>query len=121
MKVPEIIESLKKLAAAPGGDDFIYDFLLAFGTPKATVTLLQGGDRNVAPKNKAKAGAVLLKNKIFFESVMAGESPGTVLSGIRNDNGILRHKPRFLLITDFETVFAHDTKRDQPFGSVDKF
>ncbi len=45
----KIINALETISAQPGAD-FIYDFMLAYGTPKATINRLRMGDaqRNVA-------------------------------------------------------------------------
>jgi hypothetical protein len=52
MTVSEIIENLKKLTGAIQPDEFIYDFLTAFGTPKATISRLKSGDVNLAKKSR---------------------------------------------------------------------
>jgi len=111
MKIPEIIASLEELTKAEAHDEFVFGFLRAFGIPKATITLLQKGQRNVTPRSKP--AAILLKNKLFFESVLKGESPREVLESDRQERSILRQKPRFLVVTNFETIAAYDTKRDE--------
>ena len=59
----KIIKALEKIVTATN-DDFIFSFLSAYGTPKATIRLLQMGDpqRNVAKID----GDIALSRQIFF-------------------------------------------------------
>lgn len=86
-------------------EEFIYDLLLAYGSPKATITRLKKGDFNLS-KNQ---GEVLLKSKLFFK-VDSKDNLLATAEGSAQDDNILRHKPRFIIVTDFETLLAIDTK-----------
>lgn len=107
MKVSEIVGNLRTLSSAVHRETFVYDFLAALGTPKATIARLKSGDINLA---KA-AGCTLLKSKIYFESVRG--NPGRALERARGDRAIAKSKARFLVATDFETLVAHDVKADE--------
>ena len=48
MNITQIQENLQKLIKKFNKDSFIYDLLLAYGLPKATVTRLRSGDRNLS-------------------------------------------------------------------------
>lgn len=62
----KIIKELEKMVTAPN-DNFIFSFLSAYGTPKATIKLLQIGDpqRNVAKID----GDIALSRQIYFHPV----------------------------------------------------
>ena len=58
----KIIKALEKIVTAPN-DDFIFSFLSAYGTPKATIRLQMGDpQRNVAKID----GDIALSRQIFF-------------------------------------------------------
>ncbi len=96
--VIEIVENFSK-------KEFIYDLLLAYGSPKATITRLKKGDFNLSKKE----GEVLLKSKLFFKIEDSARLFATIEEA-RQDESILRHKPRFIIVTDFTTLLAVDTK-----------
>ncbi len=112
MTLSEIIASLTKLTGAIRQDEFIYDFLAAFGTPKATISRLKSGDVNLAKKN----GCTLLKAKVYFEPLLLdlskSYSPAEAIETAKRDRAIMRNKPRFLIATDFQTLTAFDTKKN---------
>ena len=63
MNIGQIEKNLTELIAEFSADNFIYDLLLAYGTPKTTVTLLLKGNRNLSKKD----GQIILKRKLFFQ------------------------------------------------------
>ena len=63
MTLSEIIANLTKLTASLRPGEFIYDFLTAFGTPKATISRLRSGDVNLAKNH----GCTLLK-LVFYST-----------------------------------------------------
>ncbi len=66
MKYAEVAENVKKLVEnPPPNDEFIYEILLAYGTPKATIARLKSGSINLSKE----PGEVLLKKKVWFKSV----------------------------------------------------
>ena len=113
MTLSEIIDNLTKLSSALKAEEFIYDFLACFGTPKATIARLRSGGLNVAKEE----GATLLKTKIYFEPLKAASrktpSPTQAVEAAKNNRQILGNKPRFLIATDFHTLAAFDTKRNE--------
>ncbi len=86
-------------------EEFVYDLLLAYGSSKATITRLKKGDFNLSKKQ----GEVLLKSKLFFKVDIKENLLATAEESAQDEN-ILRHKPRFIIVTDFETLLAIDTK-----------
>ena len=50
MNIAQIEKNLTKLVDDISPESFVYDLLLAYGTPKTTVTLLKKGNRLLAKK-----------------------------------------------------------------------
>ena len=94
-KVSELIKNLNE-------DTFVYDLLLAYNLPKSTITRLEKGTANLSKID----GEVNLKRKLFFKKV-EDEDLHLTLSKITED---LKHENRFVIITDFRTIIAKDTK-----------
>lgn len=105
MKKTEIQQRLQDISTNFDKENFIYDFLLSFGLSKTTITRLKKGDYNLS-KN---VGELFYKGKIFFKSLTEGSLIDTI-DELSKDDKILRQKPRFIVVTDFERFFATDTK-----------
>lgn len=110
MNKTEIIEKLQELIELLNSEkynrnEFIYDFLLAFGLPRATITRLKKGDYNHAEDKEN----VLLRRKIFFKTIK-DENPILLLDSLTNDNSIKRFQSRFIMLTDYKKIYATDTK-----------
>jgi hypothetical protein len=112
MTLSEIIANLTKLTASLRPSEFIYDFLTAFGTPRATISRLRSGDVNLAKKH----GCTLLKAKVYFEplqpDLLQSYTPVEAIESAKRNRQILRNKPRFLIATDFQSVAAFDVKKN---------
>lgn len=66
MKFAEVAENVRQLVESPPAkDEFIFELLLAYGTPKATIARLKAGQLNLA----ITPGDVLLKKKVWFRTV----------------------------------------------------
>jgi len=63
MNIAQIEKNLQKLMKSFDKDSFIYDLLLAYGLPKASITRLQKGNLNLS-KNE---GEIAWKKKLFFK------------------------------------------------------
>ncbi len=106
MNETKLAKTLTKITQQPDPETFIYDLLRAYKLPKATITLLQQGDRNTA----TEAGQVGLKRKLWFRELKVEEDPWTVLKEIKSS---LRHKERFIILTDYEVLLAWDTVTEE--------
>ena len=108
----QVVENITRLSADVTPDEFIYDFLTCFGAPKATIARLKSGALNVAKKE----GCTLLKTKVYFEplrpDLLKAAQPLQAIEVAKRDSRISANKPRFLLATDFKTLAAFDTKRN---------
>lgn len=120
MTPKEIEKNLQKLVENLTPEDFIFDFLLAFGFPKASVSRLKSGDYN----QSKIAGEILYKGKIFFK---VGETGQMLIESetLAKDERILKQKPRFILLTDFKNIVAKDLKtkasKDFPIDELPNF
>jgi hypothetical protein len=105
MKSTEIKTNVQNLIDNFSKEEFIYDLLIAYGISKTSVTRLKKGDYNFAKAD----GEILYKKKIFFKV----ESTDKLLSSIEEiskDERILKHKPRFVILTDYKQIVAKDLK-----------
>lgn len=79
--------------------------LLAYGISKTSITRLKSGDFNLSKVE----GEVLYKKKIFFKE----EETDKLLSSIEivsKEERIVKHAPRFAILTDYKTLVARDLK-----------
>lgn len=106
MKKTDIQDKLKNFAHKIDQHQFIYDFLLAFGFSKTTITRLKKGDYNLSKKE----GELFYKGKIFFK-ITTGDQLFHIIDELSRDEKIAKQKPRFLFVTDFERGVATDTKK----------
>lgn len=85
----------------------IYDILLAYGKPKATITKLQGGINNFA-----KDDGVLLKDAVFFKVFPAGTVLESKVEQLKYDELTERYRPRYLIATDLQNIAAYDRRQE---------
>ena len=95
----------KSLGQDISQNEFIYKLLLAYDFPKSSITRLKKGDYNQS-KNEAE---ILWKKNIFFK-VEKQQDLHLVIDEVQKDKAILKHNPRFIIVTDFKTLLAVDTK-----------
>ena len=106
----KITNALDAIVAECDKTSFFFDFLLAYGTPKTTISRIQAGD---AQRNLATIqGDIAVPQKMYFRAVQAGSSVVDALAEIRALPVLERGKIRFVLVTDFVTVAAYDKKVD---------
>ena len=105
MKSTEIQHNVQTLIDNFSKEEFIFDLLIAFGISKTSVTRLKKGDYNLS----SVEGEILYKKKIFFKV----ENSDKLLSSIEEiskEHRIIKHKPRFVILTDFKQIVAKDLK-----------
>ncbi len=105
MNIAQIEANLQKLTKSFNEDSFIYDLLLAYGQPKASIKRLQQGGLNLSKIE----GEIVWKKKLFFKSVK-GEDLHGVIDAIKSADKALKQDPRFIIVTDFKTLLAIDRK-----------
>lgn len=117
MKKSEIKEKLVELVKHIDRNSFVYDFLSCFGLSKTTIARLRKGDYNLSKVD----GELFYKGKIFFK-VEESEKLIHTIDELGKDEKILKQKPRFIVVTDFEQVLATDTKlktnKEFPIGEL---
>ena len=106
MTIIEIENNLNALVANFDKETFIFDLLLAYGTPKSTIKRLQGSDHDKLDSS----GELVLRKKLYFK-VTDNELHATI-DALKSSKDVLKHAPRFIIVTDYETLLAYDTKTD---------
>lgn len=105
-RTQEQIETiLKTLSPNP---ELIYDVLIAYGFPKATVTRIKSGDYN----QSKEPGLIIWKKQLCYQEVLPGTSL-SALQDMRACKAIMKHRPRFLVVSDGENWSALDTKDEE--------
>lgn len=119
--IQQIETNVKALVAKRNEESFIYDFLLAYGLPKATINRQQIKSQEqpaLFPSND-----VAFKKKAYFRVDKRNQLP-LVISELADENGsaIKSTHPRFVIVTDFKRFMAVDTKTkdslDTPFAEL---
>ena len=105
MKSTEIQHNVQSIIDNFSKEEFIYDLLIAYGISKTSVTRLKKGDYNLSKADNE----ILYKKKIFFKV----ESSNRLLSSIdaiSKEERILKHQPRFAILTDYKELVAKDLR-----------
>lgn len=105
MNIAQIENNLQKLIKSLDENTFIYDLLLAYGFPKASIKRLQQGGLNLSKVN----GEIDWKKKLFFKEVESDELY-TIIDAIKSSKNATKHDPRFVIVTDYKKLLAIDTK-----------
>ena len=113
--LPEIRENLEAILENTDKEDFIYDFLRAFDIPKSIINRLKQGTANKAQGRTYKLGEedVLLTNKVWFRAVKkVPEDVHDKIREVARDKVVVKNKPMFIIMTDFNQLVVRDTKFD---------
>ena len=102
MNIAQIESNLQNLITSYTNETFIYEFLLAYGLPKASITRLQKGNLNLSKIERE----ISWKKKVFFKPVF-NQDLHLAISEIKST---LKQEQRFVIVTDFQTLLAIDTK-----------
>jgi hypothetical protein len=104
--VEENVESLD----VSEGFDLIFDLLLAYGLPRASIARLRQGSLNQSEAENE----VLWKTKVYYRFVPGGESGSDLLDVIddaASETRIVKQRPRFLIVCDSERLLALPASR----------
>nr|MBP6498219.1 class I SAM-dependent DNA methyltransferase [Campylobacteraceae bacterium] len=71
-----------------------------------TIKRLQGSDHD----KLTSYGELVMRKKLFFK-VIDNELHATI-DELKSSKEVLKHSPRFIIVTDFQTLLAYDTKTD---------
>jgi hypothetical protein len=105
MNIAKIEENLQELILDISPDTFIFDLLIAYGTPNSTIKRLKDGGLNLS-KTKNE---VLWKKKLFFR-VTESTNLEDAFQEVAKDDKPQKHEPRFVILTDYTNLCAIDTK-----------
>jgi type I restriction-modification system DNA methylase subunit len=105
MNIAQIEVNLQALIKSYTKESFIYDLLLAYNTPKASISRLQKGNLN----QSKIADEISWKKKLFFKAV-EGEDLTNLLERIKNYDKAIKPDPRFIIVTDYKQLIALDRK-----------
>ena len=104
MNITQIEKNISNLVKNLSSDNFVFEFLLAYGEPKATITRLQKGELNQLESK----GEFTQRKKLFFKE--ASSSLHGTIDSLRDEISGQKQKPRFIIVTDYKTLLAYDTK-----------
>lgn len=102
MNIAQIENNLQNLIKNFSKDMFIFDLLLAYGLPKASITRLQNGNLNLSKVQ----GEVSWKKKVLFKPI-ENEDLHVAITKCKEET---KQEQRFIIVTDFKTLLAVDTK-----------
>lgn len=105
MDLNKLEQDINSIVKDVNRDEFIYELLQAYDFPKSSITRLKKGDYNKS-KNESE---ILWKKNIFFK-VEEKEDLHLTIDEAQKDPAILKHNPRFIIVTDFDRLLAVDTR-----------
>jgi len=105
MKSTEIKLNVQNIIDNFSKEEFVFDLLVAYGISKTSVTRLKKGDYNLSKVE----GEILYKKKIFFK-VEAADKLLSSIEDFAKEERILKHQPRFAILTDYKQLVAKDLK-----------
>jgi hypothetical protein len=105
MNITQIEKNIHSLIESINKETFIYELLLAYGTPKASISRLQKGNLNLSKVE----GEIIWKKKLLFKTTFL-ESPQELFKAILTNSKAFKNEPRFIVVTDYQTLLAYDTK-----------
>lgn len=105
----------ERVAPLAGGEvygrEFIFDLLLAYGKPQGNVTRLRNGSLNVAVDPSTE---VAQKNVVYFKETTS--DPLEVIEDLKSTPAVVRFSTRFVIVTDYVELVAHDIKTNETIG-----
>lgn len=90
-------------------ETFLFDLLSIYELPKSTISLLSKNPSKLS----GKADQIILKNKVLFHVTTLEEDEHIAIDALQKDKNSYRYKPRFIIVTDFVTLLAVDTKTNE--------
>ena len=105
MTIAQIESNLQELIENFTPQTFAFDLLLAYGSPKAAIARLEKGDLNQLESK----GELTHRKQLFFK-VAPSNVLHALIDELANDQKVSKNTPRFIIVTDYETLLAVDTK-----------
>lgn len=108
MQSRKIEEDVKSIVENFSQEDFIYDFLLAFGFTKMSIKRHREGNSNLSKKENQ----LIIKQKLFYE-YNPKDNLYLIIDDLKNDSATYTHKPRFIVVNNSKKLLAIDTKTNE--------
>lgn len=109
IRYQQVVSNIAQLANRENYDfDFIYEFLAAYGLPKATITRLKSGDTN---RVKEIPNAVLQKDVVYFRVFPAGTMLEDMVHEMDDETICGKYRPRYIIASDLKRLVALDNKK----------
>lgn len=105
MTIAQIESNLQELIENFTPHSFAFDLLLAYGSPKAAIARLEKGDLNQLESK----GELTHRKQLFFK-VAPSNALHVLIDELANDQKVSKNTPRFIIVTNYETLLAVDTK-----------
>lgn len=105
-----ILNLLEQACLKLNPDEFIYQFMDAYGFPKSTVTRLRNSDDD---RNVGEGSDIGVKKKLYFKRISQGADVGEAADALKTLDAVTRNDIRFVIATDFKTLVAYDLKADE--------
>ncbi len=102
--ITDLEDKIYNIVHSDNYEEFIFDFLRLYDIPNSTIGKLKKGTNNLT-KNK---GEIHLKNKLYFKETKEDVFSAYVL--LETLISEMASKPRYMFITDYQTVLAKDMK-----------
>lgn len=106
LSIAEIENNLEKVFTDFNKEDFIYEFILSFGIPQATIKRLKSGKLNLADN----AGELAWKKKVFFKELSIDDSLYELIDDLKKEERIKKGEYRFVILTNYKQWVAVDMK-----------
>ena len=107
MNIEKLEDKIRELTCKFDAENFIFDLLLAYELPKASIVRLRNGNANLSKGDCD----VLAKNRICYTLEKSADLHG-LIDRLKCSSRIKSAKPRFIIVTDGKTLLASDTKTD---------
>jgi len=107
MNIEKLEDNIQSFVTNLTEETFIYDLLLAYEQPKSSITRLKKGDYNLSKIS----GEILWKKKLFFKKETDSDLH-SLIDKLKREPAIIKHHPRFIVVTDFQTLLSIDTKTE---------
>ncbi|MCA4793926.1 DNA methyltransferase [Myroides odoratimimus] len=106
LSIAEIENNLEKVFTDFDKESFIYEFILSFGIPQATIKRLKSGKLNLADN----AGELAWKKKVFFKELSIDCSLYHFIDDLKKEDRIKKGEYRFVILTNYKQWVAVDMK-----------
>ncbi|MBI2770538.1 MAG: class I SAM-dependent DNA methyltransferase [Burkholderiales bacterium] len=111
MNIAEIEQQVKNVLLNSNQQNFLFDLLLAYGKPKASINRLQTNGSSSYNLSK-EPGVVLWKSNVCFVPTTSLDLD-SIVDEYRERPAVVKHKPRFIFATNFDRVCAYDTQTEE--------